>query len=94
MSNVTVIKKYTNRKLYDTKESKYITLKDLVTSVASGQEVQVIDNTTKTDITGPTLLSAIVETEQDLAGQTTLLCDIVKAGGLSKYLGSLPTVSK
>lgn len=91
MSEVTVIKKYKNRKLYDTKQSKYVTLRDIVTSVASGEQVTVIDNVTKGDITGATLLGGIVETEQDLAGQTTLLCDIVKAGGLTKYLGSLNT---
>jgi len=94
MSEVRVIKKYANRKLYDTNESKYVTLKEIAASIASGQEVMVVDNVTKGDITGPTLLSAIVETEQDLAGQTTLLRDIVKAGGLTKYLGSLSTASK
>lgn len=84
-----IVKRYANRKLYDTETSKYVTLGELVSAVTSGREVQVISHATKDDVTGQTLLQALVETESDVAGQTTTLCDILRAGGLSKYVESL-----
>ena len=84
-----VVKRYANRKLYDTEESKYVTLRDVVGFVTAGRDVQVIDNVTKGDITGQTFLQAMVETETDLSGQTETLRGILKAGGLNKYLLSI-----
>lgn len=84
-----IVKRYANRKLYDTEESKYVTLVQLVGFVQAGREVQVIENTTKNDITGQTLLQALVETEVDAAGQTETLRGIFKAGGLAKYVAGL-----
>jgi|ERR1700677_2745230 len=89
-----VVKRYPNRKLYDTEESKYVTLKQLASYVAAGREIQVIENVTKTDITGQTLLQALVETEVDAAGQTNTLRDIFKAGGLAKYVQLLQAAPK
>jgi polyhydroxyalkanoate synthesis repressor PhaR len=86
-----IIKRYANRKLYDTTESKYVTLKDIVESVALGTIITVIDNRTQEDITGPTLLSAIIETEENNSLQVTTLRAIVKAGGISKFMESLKT---
>jgi len=91
MSPNKIIKRYANRKLYDTEDSKYVTLKQIVESIAAGREITVIDNVTKEDITGVTLLSAIVETEKDLSGQVLTLSAILKAGGLSKFVESLKT---
>ncbi len=91
MNTNKVIKKYANRKLYDTEESRYVTLKQLVETITSGREITVIDNVTKEDITGPTLLSAIVDTEENISGQVLTLSAILKAGGLSKYVESLKT---
>lgn len=79
-----VIKKYANRKLYDTESSHYITLTDLRNAVKNGRIVKVIDNTTKKDITNKTLLMSLVETEgerEDLA--TSDVIALVKRG-LSK----------
>jgi len=84
-----VIKRYANRKLYDTQESKYTTLKAVIALVASGAEVQIIDNTTKGDITNQTLVMGLVETEQALGDQTEILKEIFKAGGLAKYVAGL-----
>lgn len=84
-----VVKRYANRKLYDTQESCYVTLRDVAGYVQGGIEVQVIDNRTKADITGQTLLQALVETEVDAAGQTETLRGIFKAGGLAKYVAGL-----
>jgi polyhydroxyalkanoate synthesis repressor PhaR len=56
-----IIKRYSNRKLYDTKESKYVTLLDLADLIRAGEEVQVIDNSTKEDKTEVTLALIISE---------------------------------
>lgn len=85
-----VIRRYANRKLYDTETSKYTTLKAIVGEVTSGRDVQVVDNVSKEDITVPTLLAAIVETD-DGTTQTETLVDILRAGGLSKYRTPGPT---
>jgi polyhydroxyalkanoate synthesis repressor PhaR len=84
-----VIKRYANRKLYDVQESKYTTLKEIVGLVTAGQSVQIISHTTKADITDQTLLMALVETEQELTGQGSVVTEILKAGGLTKYVAGL-----
>ncbi len=89
MVQTKMIRRYANRKLYDTETSKYTTLKEIMSVVASGVNVIVTDNVSGNDITGTILLSAIVETEQDLNGQTSTLLEILRAGGLSKYVGIL-----
>jgi polyhydroxyalkanoate synthesis repressor PhaR len=61
MSNVRVIKRYANRKLYDTSESKYIKLGEVADMVDAGVELRIIDNTTKEDITRITMAQIIVE---------------------------------
>ncbi|MCS6901487.1 MAG: polyhydroxyalkanoate synthesis regulator DNA-binding domain-containing protein [Myxococcales bacterium] len=50
-----IIKRYSNRKLYDTKDSRYVTLPQIAEMVRSGEDVQVIDNATKEDKTEATL---------------------------------------
>lgn len=88
-----VIKRYSNRKLYDTKESQYITLKKLVEEIRGGQNVVVVDNVSKIDITVPTLLSAIVETENDTTVDANTLLNVLREGGLTKYkANNLPKV--
>lgn len=56
-----VIKRYSNRKLYDTVESRYVTLQQIAEMVRAGQEVQIIDNATKEDKTDVTLALIISE---------------------------------
>jgi polyhydroxyalkanoate synthesis repressor PhaR len=56
-----IIKRYTNRKLYDTKDSRYVTLAQIAELVRSGEEVQIIDNATKEDKTEATLALIISE---------------------------------
>ena len=56
-----IIKRYSNRKLYDTKDSRYVTLAQIAELVRSGDEVQVIDNATKEDKTEATLALIISE---------------------------------
>ena len=59
-----IIKKYANRRLYDLKTSKTITLDDLALFIANGEEIQVIDKKTGNDITNVTLAHIIVELEK------------------------------
>ena len=69
MSNgVVVVKKYGNRRLYDTESSRYITLDDLANLIRSGKDVKVVDAKTKADLTKSVLLQIITEQEkqQDL----------------------------
>lgn len=61
-----VIKKYGNRRLYDTRQSKYITLEDLAGIVKAGATVQVIDSTTSKDLTRPVLLQVLLEQQDSL----------------------------
>ena len=50
-----VITRYSNRKLYDTQDSRYVTLQQIGEMVRAGEEVQIIDNATKEDKTDVTL---------------------------------------
>ena len=56
-----VIKRYSNRKLYDTKDSQYVTLQQIGEMVRRGEDVQIIDNKTKEDKTEVTLALIISE---------------------------------
>jgi len=59
-----IIKKYSNRKLYDVKEKKYVNLSEISRLIREGAEVKVIDNETKEDITSLILARIIVEQEK------------------------------
>ncbi len=61
-----VIKKYANRRLYDTSNSRYINLEDIAALVRNGKDVQVLDAASGEDITRVTLTQIIVE---DAKGQ-------------------------
>jgi len=56
-----LVKKYSNRRLYDTDQSRYITLDELGDKVREGQDVQVLDARTGEDLTGLTLTQIIVD---------------------------------
>jgi len=59
-----MIKRYSNRKLYDTRESRYVTLLQIAEMVRGGEEVQIIDNNTKDDLTEVTLAQIIYEEQK------------------------------
>jgi polyhydroxyalkanoate synthesis repressor PhaR len=59
-----IIKRYSNRKLYDTKDSRYVTLLQIAEMVRAGEEVQIIDNNTKDDLTEVTLAQIIYEEQK------------------------------
>src|ERR1043165_8612012 len=56
-----IIKRYSNRKLYDTKGSSYVTLLQIAQMIRDGEDVQIIDNATKEDKTDVTLALIISE---------------------------------
>jgi polyhydroxyalkanoate synthesis repressor PhaR len=56
-----IIKRYENRKLYDTEASSYVSLDDVAELVRRGETVQVVDNVTGQDITAQTLTQIILE---------------------------------
>lgn len=77
-----IVKKYQNRKLYDTKDSCYITLDDIAKMVKRGEEVKVVDNKTKNDVTSVILTQILVEQEKSTKSilPLTMLRDIIQHG--------------
>ncbi len=77
-----VIKRYTNRKLYDTVESRYVTLDEIAEMVKAGAEVQIVDNRTKEDLTTVTLAQIIFEEEKKTSRMPLpMLREIIRTGG-------------
>jgi polyhydroxyalkanoate synthesis repressor PhaR len=60
-----LVKKYGNRRLYDTDASRYITLEELAQLIRSGRDVRIIDAKTKADLTKSVLLQIIAEEEKE-----------------------------
>ncbi len=58
-----IIKKYPNRRLYDTWSSRYITLTDVAEMIRDGEDIQVLDTQTNNDLTRSILVQIIVEQE-------------------------------
>ena len=56
-----IIKRYENRKLYDSEERRYVSLEELAKLVREGVEIQVIDKSSEADITAQTLTQVILE---------------------------------
>jgi len=80
--NVKVIKRYTNRKLYDTVESRYVTLEEIAEMVKNGAEVKIVDNRTKDDLTSVTLAQIIFEEEKRQSQMPLgVLKRIIQGGG-------------
>jgi len=78
----TLIKRYANRKLYNTASSRYITLKGIAELIDAGEEVRVIDNETGEDITSVALSQILVDTERSNTGiPRSLLSQILERGG-------------
>ena len=78
-----VIKRYPNRKLYDTEAKRYITLDGIAELIREGAEVQVVDHTTDEDLTAVTLTQIIFEQEKRNSGflPKSVLTGLVRAGG-------------
>lgn len=85
MRDVRLIKKYPNRRLYDTAISSYITLADVKSLVLDGVEFDVIDAKTKADITRSVMLQIIAEEEE--GGEPIFSADLL-AQVIRSYGGS------
>jgi len=59
-----IIKRYANRKLYDTEHSRYVTLDQISEMIRNGDDVKIVDNKTKEDLTTVTLAQIIFEEEK------------------------------
>jgi len=94
--SVVVIKKYGNRRLYDTAGSRYVNLDDLAALVRAGKEVRVVDAKTGRDLTRVTLTQIITEDAKDkptglpleLLRQLIIASDEVRQEFLMWYLKS------
>jgi polyhydroxyalkanoate synthesis repressor PhaR len=64
MAEVRIIKRYANRKLYDTQHSRYVTLEQISEMIRNGDDVKIVDNKTKEDLTSVTLAQIIFEEEK------------------------------
>ena len=82
----TLIKRYSNRKLYNTETSRYITLKGIAELIEHGEEVRVIDNETGEDITSIALSQILVDSERSQrAVPGSVLSDLIQKGGDALY---------
>src|SRR5512146_2240342 len=78
-----VIKRYANRKLYDTETKRYVTLEDLAEFVRRGEDVRVVDHATGEDLTSQTLLQVVFEEQKKIGGllPQVFLTRLIRAGG-------------
>lgn len=77
-----LIKRYANRKLYDTKRSCYVTLDEIAQMVQAGEDVKIVDNKTKEDMTAVTLAQIIFEQEKKVSKMPlSVLRGMIQTGG-------------
>ena len=82
MTSPKIIKRYANRKLYDTERSSYVTLEDIAVMIKAGEEVQVVDNKSGEDLTSVTLAQIIFEAEKKKSAMPlSLLRTLIRDGG-------------
>ena len=78
-----IIKRYANRKLYDTEHSRYVTLDQISEMIRNGDDVKIVDNKTKEDLTTVTLAQIIFEEEKKQRSFLPLgaMRNIIQSGG-------------
>ncbi|MCB9094395.1 MAG: polyhydroxyalkanoate synthesis regulator DNA-binding domain-containing protein [Halobacteriovoraceae bacterium] len=93
MEKVRIIKRYQNRKLYDTHQSCYVTLEEIAQIIREGNEIKVIDNKTQKDITYTTQIQLLFDQEKKSKGpeNTELLKRVIRSesGIFTGYIKSL-----
>jgi polyhydroxyalkanoate synthesis repressor PhaR len=79
---IRVVKRYGSRKLYDTEESRYVSLEEIGDWVRAGQDVRVIDSTNDEDVTAQILMQVILEEGKRGAPLVTtdILHDLIRRG--------------
>jgi polyhydroxyalkanoate synthesis repressor PhaR len=84
MGEARVVKRYANRKLYDTQRSRYVTLEQIADMIRSGEDVKIVDNNSKDDLTAITLAQIIFEEEKKSSFlPLSALRNIIQSGGNS-----------
>jgi polyhydroxyalkanoate synthesis repressor PhaR len=83
MGETRVIKRYANRKLYDTQRSRYVTLDQIAEMIRDGEDVKIVDNNSKEDLTTVTLAQIIFEEEKKQKSFLPLnaMRNIIQSGG-------------
>src|SRR6266568_7044244 len=83
MPDPRIIKRYANRKLYDTQHSRYVTLDQISEMIRGGDDVKIVDNKTKEDLTTVTLAQIIFEEEKKQRSFLPLAAmrNIIQSGG-------------
>jgi polyhydroxyalkanoate synthesis repressor PhaR len=78
-----LIKRYGNRKLYDTEQSRYVTLEEISQMVRRGEDIRVVDNRTQEDMTAVTLTQIMLEEQKNKNNILPLsLCrNLIREGG-------------
>lgn len=79
---IRLIKRYESRKLYDTEESRYVSLDEIANWIRQGQEVRVVDNASGSDVTSQTLTQIILDEGRKGTSflPSELLHDLVRVG--------------
>ena len=77
------IKRYPNRKLYDTEAKRYVTLDELATMIREGAEIQVVDHESNEDLTTLTLTQIMLEQQKKSSSflSRSLLTNLIRSGG-------------
>jgi polyhydroxyalkanoate synthesis repressor PhaR len=83
MNEPRLIRKYANRRLYDTVRSRYVNLADVRNLIAEGVRVKVVEQSTSRNITNSILLQIIgsMERDDDALLTTGFLTDLIRAAG-------------
>ncbi len=83
MNEPRLIRKYANRRLYDTVRSRYVNLADVRNLIADGAQVKVVEQSTSRDITNSILLQIIGGMERDDGAilTTAFLTDLIRSAG-------------
>lgn len=84
-----LIKRYGSRKLYDTADSRYVSLDEVATFVRDGEDVQVVDNRTGTDVTAAILTQIISEEGRNGSSHLSagFLHDLLRVGERAIKIG-------
>lgn len=90
------IKRYANRKLYDTEARKYITLEGIADLIHAGKEVHVVDHATGEDLTAQTQAQIIFEREKRWGSNVprAVLTNLIQAGNQLRTVLARPAVDE
>jgi polyhydroxyalkanoate synthesis repressor PhaR len=91
-----LVKRYGNRRLYDTEDSRYVTLQELADKIRAGSDARVLDAKTGQDLTQPTLAQIIMENRGAARLlPISLLLQLIRLGDepLAEFLGRTMSVA-